>query len=154
MERVAKYFAALAAPGDEENMEARLIEKKKIDKTWTIPFAMNTNFFGREKELDEIDGCFFRFRKSNSMSTVIIHGVEAAGKTQIALEYAWSRAKKFDVVLWISARNEYSIHQSLTNAALRALKLTDARETTLIKNSVLVMKWLETVTGIIASPVF
>ncbi|CRG88563.1 hypothetical protein PISL3812_05594 [Talaromyces islandicus] len=137
---LASFYNGLVGLGEEENMKARIKMNIPLDKTCSIPFARNSEFFGRESELEELG----RFLGESVMSSVAIHGDSDYGKTQLALEYAWRKAHEFDVVLWLSAESEMAIHQSLTYAATKALGLKDADPIRHDKNAVLVMQWLKT----------
>lgn len=144
MADLASCYEALAAPGEENKLKEEIAKATPLDKTCTIPFERNPQFFGRESELDDLDG----FLNESGVSSVAIHGDEEVGKTQLALEYAWRKGPDFDVVLWVSANNELAIQQSLSHAATKALGLSGADPLLRSKNAVLVMQWLKT-TGIV-----
>ncbi|QKX60836.1 uncharacterized protein TRUGW13939_07982 [Talaromyces rugulosus] len=140
-----EYYKALAVPGEEEALKERIKNAKPLGKTLTIPFERNPEFFGCEKELAEVDDFFKKQNSSNQVSAVFILGMHGFGKTQLALEYAWKNAPNYDFVLWVSAKNELSIQQSLSYAATKALGLADADPTlNNMVNAVLVMQWLAT----------
>lgn len=147
---LASRYTVLAIPGKEEKLKKAIESTKPRHKTCTIPFARNPQFFGRKGELGQLDNLL---KKPNSpenknVPAVAIWGDGGVGKTEIALEYAWSKASEYDVVLWVSARSRIAIQQSLTNASKTALGLKHAQGKLHLKNAVFVMQWLKT-TGIV-----
>lgn len=85
----------------------------------SIPFPVNPNFLGREKELDQVrthldntDGPNEPFR------TLILCGLCGIGKTQIALAYAHEQiAAGTEAVLWFNWGTFDSLERSLTAVA-------------------------------------
>lgn len=71
-----------------------------LGQVWRVPFARNVNFTGRTQLLDRISGSF---AQSNRFATVALHGMGGVGKSQLALEYAYSREASYRVVAWLRA---------------------------------------------------
>jgi len=109
----------------------------------TIPVARNKQFFGRNGILDILDRFLHPSASSSGMSSVAIYGLGGIGKTQIALEYAWSRRELFNAVIWIPAENMLAIEQNLSQTALEVLKLPGAQAGAMQQNVVLFMDWLK-----------
>ena len=62
----------------------------------------NFSFCGRKKEIDTISDNF-----ANGFNTQILYGMGGSGKTQIALQYAYSRKNEYDTILWIDSTSYY-----------------------------------------------
>ncbi|KAF3153873.1 hypothetical protein TWF569_001465 [Orbilia oligospora] len=94
--------------------------KKKEEINYNVPlsfpFPRNRNFTGRDAELEAIDKHFSESTGSG-VSIYAIVGTGGMGKTQIALEYGYTRYEKtqFTAVFWISAMTEETIQTSLVN---------------------------------------
>ena len=108
----------------------------------SIDLHRNKKFFGRSTQLQEVDA-FVERKCGSGMFQCAITGMGGVGKTQFALEYAYSsfEAKKFDCVLWISSETEVDIRQSFGRAGDRlGLKCNDPSSTDHTKT----LNWLET----------
>ncbi|EGX47893.1 hypothetical protein AOL_s00081g220 [Orbilia oligospora ATCC 24927] len=98
----------------------RAAAKKKEEVNYNVPlsfpFPRNRNFTGRDAELEAIDG-YFSESTGSGVSIYAIIGTGGMGKTQIALEYGYTRYEKtqFTAVFWISAMTEETIQTSLVN---------------------------------------
>jgi tetratricopeptide (TPR) repeat protein len=68
-----------------------------LPKFWTVPFRSNPYFQGRDSDLK----CLFD--AIGRTGAVVVHGLGGIGKTQLATQYAYSRADDYQAVLWISA---------------------------------------------------
>jgi hypothetical protein len=67
-----------------------------------VPFPPNTNFYGQENILKEIEDKVAP--SPGTIKTLAIWGTAGVGKTQIALEFAnRQRQKEVKYVLWISS---------------------------------------------------
>ncbi|KAF3290972.1 hypothetical protein TWF970_000228 [Orbilia oligospora] len=92
--------------------------KKKEEVNYNVPpsfpFPRNRNFTGRGAELEAIDK-YFSESTGSGVSIYAIIGTGGMGKTQIALEYGYTRYEKtqFTAVFWISAMTEETIQTSL-----------------------------------------
>lgn len=119
-------------------------EERSLRKSCnTIPVARNGNFFGREDVLNALDEVLTPGPAKTGISSMAIYGLGGVGKTQIALEYAWSRKELFDAVLWIPAETQLAIEQNLSQTAVNVLKLPDAQQDATAQNVVLFMDWLK-----------
>jgi hypothetical protein len=65
------------------------------------------------------------------------------GKTQTALEFAYSHKKEFDAVFWVQADENVKLDESFANISseLRLLKASDAKDRVVSRNAVL--EWLQ-----------
>ncbi|KAF3177140.1 hypothetical protein TWF751_002664 [Orbilia oligospora] len=95
---------------------ARKKEEINYNVPLSFPFPRNRNFTGRDAELEAIDK-YFSESTDSGVSTYAIIGTGGMGKTQIALEYGYTRYEKtqFTAVFWISAMTEETIQTSLVN---------------------------------------
>ncbi|GCE20871.1 helix-turn-helix domain-containing protein [Dictyobacter kobayashii] len=94
---------------------------------WTIPYARNPHFTGRDSLLGQIAQQFFSaeaaqpvgLRRVALTQAQAIKGLGGIGKTQIAIEYAYRalEQKRYTHTLWISAASEESIQASFVALA-------------------------------------
>ncbi|KAL8690231.1 MAG: hypothetical protein Q9224_004454, partial [Gallowayella concinna] len=109
-----------------------------------LPVARNRRFFGRENTLAEIDRHLKPGNQSGgSLGSLAIHGLGGVGKTQIALEYAYSKQAELDAVLWVPAENTLALQQGFTKIAVDGLKLPNANPQSHQENMLLVLAWLQ-----------
>nr|MDT0664425.1 NB-ARC domain-containing protein [Micromonospora sp. DSM 115978] len=78
--------------------------------TWNIPPRL-AHFVGREDLLDDL--C----EKFCTQSTVAIEGMGGAGKTALAIEYAYRHAADYDAVWWVPAEQQDLAGQYVTAMA-------------------------------------
>lgn len=90
-----------------------------------VPRAAHTAaFYGRQDSFDEIDQILQS--PSTELRSVLITGLGGVGKTQTALNYAHSRAHKYDAIFWARSESSSSLAASFTNIA-RGLNLPGSR---------------------------
>ncbi|KAJ5949540.1 hypothetical protein N7454_001124 [Penicillium verhagenii] len=118
------------------------------------PFGHEEEFVGREDILDTIDNCFFPDVSQSenyirALSCCTISGLGGIGKTQTAIEYAWSRRKLFDAIFVVQADGAANLADSFADLASRLglLDLADksdglGKETDMIVSRSKAMKWL------------
>jgi hypothetical protein len=66
-----------------------------------LPKTRIETFYGREAQIDEIDA-YLGNQQLDRLRTFTIYGRKGIGKTQIALEFAYRHASKFDAIFWVS----------------------------------------------------
>jgi hypothetical protein len=108
-----------------------------------LPVARNRRFFGRQELLSEIDGHLKPEKDSTGLRSLAIHGLGGVGKTQVALEYAYSKRDDFDAILWVPAENILILQQGFTKIAVEGLRLPNANPKSDQENMLLVVSWLQ-----------
>ena len=84
----------------------------------------NADFFGRSTELERI-GNYLDPRSNTTLRTYTIFGRRGVGKTDIALEYAYTNLAKFDAIFWINCETAGALRTSFA-AIATALRLPNA----------------------------
>ncbi|KAF4461388.1 NB-ARC and TPR domain [Fusarium albosuccineum] len=102
----------------------------------------NPDFFGRKDVLDKIDDVLLPSSNQEGLRVFSLSGMPGLGKTQIALEYVFSREAKFDAIFWLSADKAVKIEESFSEIAIDfpLLSRDDAKDVVLSRNAVL--DWL------------
>ncbi|KAF3099954.1 hypothetical protein TWF102_005373 [Orbilia oligospora] len=99
-------------------------EDTRLIINYSIPFKIATprlkSFVGRNDTLLAIynyySDCKILNEESSTPCLFAITGLGGAGKTQIALEYAYRYKKEFTSIFWINAESEDSIQRSILTA--------------------------------------
>ncbi len=107
-----------------------------------LPVAKNNQFFGRQDVLRQLED-HLQPAGTKCLASIALHGLGGVGKTQIALEYAYSKLEELDAVLWVSAQDQWSIQQSFSRIAVDALQLPNASPQSHDENMLLVRLWLQ-----------
>ena len=78
---------------------------------WTVPFARNRRFVGRNSQLDQLEAAL---SAEQQPSKVAIFGLGGVGKTQIALELAYRTQERYPEcsIFWVPATNSESLQQA------------------------------------------
>ncbi|KAK5451987.1 hypothetical protein LTS15_007710 [Exophiala xenobiotica] len=93
-------------------MDSLVVERKqaKLPCFMLQTFEQNSNFHGREDVLSRMDEVLLpscteadNEDKPAEVRCVTLHGPPGIGKTEIAVQYAYTRRDKFDAVFWIHA---------------------------------------------------
>lgn len=97
--------------------------------------SRNTNFFGREDVFEKLDrlllpsNCATVSSEGETMKHVSLCGMGGLGKTEIAVEWAYSRRDMFDAVFWIRADEQSKMESDFASIAT-SLGLDDTSEAT------------------------
>lgn len=79
----------------------------------------NPNFYGRDDVLALIDQTLLpRLDTQTELSVFTLYAMGGMGKTQVAIEFLFTRQQKFDVVLWVYADDETILAQTMARAAI------------------------------------
>ena len=77
-----------------------------LPRIWNIPPPRNPNFTGREDELRQLRT---DLTGGHAAAIVPIAGLGGAGKTQLAVEYAYRHIADYDVVWWLRAEDSTTL---------------------------------------------
>lgn len=110
-------------------------------------YVRNAEFSGRDDILDRLDDVLLlsQEQRSHGVSqphSIVLSGLGGIGKTQCALEYAFSRQHKFDAVLWAHADTAAKLDESYSqiSVSLGLEGASKAGDRVISRN--LVMEWL------------
>ncbi len=81
------------------------------------PWPRNPRFFGRKRELSEINIALNPESIEKTHKSFAIHGMGGVGKTQIALEYAYQAQIYFEAIFWLSAQSHLNLATGFSNIA-------------------------------------
>ncbi|PMD63260.1 uncharacterized protein K444DRAFT_626991 [Hyaloscypha bicolor E] len=114
-----------------KNMSQRYALTAEPDEPGTfpnkiLPFQLNQNFYGRKDELEKIYE-HLKPKNDKSYRTYTIYGRRGVGKTEIALQFAYSNPAGYDAVFWVQCETSVAIRQSFTDIAV-ALELPGAQK--------------------------
>ncbi|OQE40897.1 hypothetical protein PENCOP_c005G06057 [Penicillium coprophilum] len=103
----------------------------KQTRHWTVPFARNPRFVGRQQEIDYLENLIIH---AIGPTKVAIHGLGGIGKTQIALELAYRTREKVPEcsIFWIPCTSYESVQQAYMNIA-SALGISDIEPAKMIE---------------------
>ncbi|MGA2741807.1 MAG: toll/interleukin-1 receptor domain-containing protein [Bryobacteraceae bacterium] len=85
-----------------------------LPRIWNVPHPRNPNFTGREDELRQLRTSLI---DGHAAAIVPIAGLGGAGKTQLALEYAWRHIADYDAVWWLRAEDSTTLVADLAQLA-------------------------------------
>ena len=112
--RLRSYIAGAllgrAKPGTEPEFPGRAITREPrfpgaLPQIWKMP-ARNPNFTGRTEELADLRR---RMTTGSPVTVQTVHGMGGVGKTQLAVEYAYTHAADYDLVWWFAAEEPAAI---------------------------------------------
>lgn len=107
-----------------------------------LPFRKNPKFYGRKEELDRIQK-YLSPKGDQSYRTYTIYGRRGVGKTEIALQFAYTNPAGYDAIFWIQCETSVSIRQSFTDVAV-SLNLPGADKNGRHEENLLAVKdWLK-----------
>lgn len=82
---------------------------------YMIPYGFNPQFLYREEEISKLRNAIEPGNCNDGSRTVAIYGLGGVGKTQLALHYANSSTRLYDIILWIPAGTRVTMVQALAN---------------------------------------
>lgn len=139
-----KHIAAtfkLSQADEEALYRAAAHESPKIHN---LPFPRNPLFTGREAELGQLTQYLQESGSVALTQPVSISGLGGIGKTQLALEYAYScyRTEMYRAVLWVSAADKTALETDYVKLAHK-LELPDLNDREPYRSVQAVKDWLE-----------
>ncbi len=126
---------------DQETRELLEASLTALSPYWSVPFARNPLFTGREKILDALHAQLGNHQTVALTQSSALHGLGGVGKTQIALEYAYQHALEYGAVFWIGAETEEQMISSLLHIA-EVLQLPERNDKEQQRVIAAVQRWL------------
>jgi tetratricopeptide (TPR) repeat protein len=74
-----------------------------------IPFVRNTNFTGREEDLEKLAENLLKAHATNTVISQAVTGMGGLGKTQLAVEFAYRYGRRFKGVHWLDLRDPQAL---------------------------------------------
>ncbi|KAH8602769.1 hypothetical protein B0O99DRAFT_587847 [Bisporella sp. PMI_857] len=103
----------------------------------------NPRFFGRQDELESIERYLTPSRTQDSLRSYTLHGKRGVGKTEVAVQFAYTNRCNFDAIFWVQCETSISIRESFSEMAMK-LELPGAdREGHHEENLLAVQNWLK-----------
>jgi tetratricopeptide (TPR) repeat protein len=128
------------------DIEGHLIDLVKassiLKENFIVPYQRNTEFVGRTSFLDELERTFWNERPQESRRQVILSGLGGMGKTQLALEYAYTYEAKYESVFWVGAASNTTLLSSFQSVALRSGCIGDIEAVDQPRIAKKVLSWL------------
>jgi hypothetical protein len=84
---------------------------------WKIPFQRNPLFTDREDVLKKLSEALKAGNTAAIAQPQVINGLGGIGKTQTAVEYAYSNQENYKAILWVKAETEVSINTDFVTIA-------------------------------------
>lgn len=88
-------------------------------------FVRNLDFFGRRNVLSRLDECLLPSKdllvasQPDRARVGVLSGMAGLGKTETAIEYAYSRQQEFDCIFWLRAEDTGKLETDLAQIAVR-----------------------------------
>ena len=108
LENIGSIVSGLQHP---QSMETKLCAMRMI------PHSRNERFFGRSSVLDQMDIALKPSAPTFRQRHFALYGMGGSGKTQIALEYTYSRSAAYPTIMWILASSTDKIDQGFMQIA-------------------------------------
>jgi hypothetical protein len=87
-----------------------------------LGYGRNRMFTGRQELLVQLHSFVLEAKtRKHSSNVIVIHGIGGVGKTQLALEYAYSHGKEFASIIWVDAETIASAQRSFLDFASRLI---------------------------------
>lgn len=104
-----------------ENIVRKLQDPQPMQKNPSamriIPHSRNDQFFGRFSVLKKMDEILLPSSADRRQQKFALYGHGGSGKTEIALEYTYTRSQHYDIIIWILASSNEKIDQAFKQAA-------------------------------------
>lgn len=126
-----------------------LVEQHKVPEMpcyMTHPMERNPSFYGRKDILLQLDAILLpsvgAVSNAPALRSCTLYGLGGLGKTQIAIEFAFSRKTHFDAIFWVRADEIAKMAESFNRIArtLGILDPLDVGDRNVSRNAVL--EWL------------
>ncbi len=118
-------------------------DRARSTPLWHIPYRPNHFFTGRKEILQHLHAEFRNHQTSGGV--LALSGLGGVGKTQIAIEYAYTYRQDYQAIFWLNASTHVTMSSELVAmAALLDLSEQQEREEVIGKA---IKRWLATHTG-------
>ena len=84
-----------------------------------VPYQRNVHFTGREKLLATVHNELSKELPQRWNHRLALYGLGGVGKTQLALEYAYSHKENYHGVYWLSAVSQATLFSGFTEIAVQ-----------------------------------
>lgn len=84
-----------------------------------LPRPRNPSFVGRKEVLGQIDDFLLSTTEVDQLRSLTLCGKGRIGKTQLAIEYAYSRRERFDAIFWLSGEKTSTLATSFSQIAIK-----------------------------------
>lgn len=95
---------------------------------YSIPYGLNLRVFSRSDEVERMKTVLDPTDPRSQMRVVALHGLGGVGKTQLALHYANTSLKVYDVIACIPAETQIKIVQALSQLAVKLGLIEDGAQ--------------------------
>ena len=83
-----------------------------------LPVVPNPAFYGRQDILATLERCFAPTRRLANLRVASLVGLGGAGKTQVALKYAYSHIESYDAIFWVMAETCQKLAEEYSRLAI------------------------------------
>jgi tetratricopeptide (TPR) repeat protein len=119
-------------------------DSRYIEETFIVPYRRNPHFVGRKTLLTALRQKLIEEIPGKQNHCIALYGIGGVGKTQCALEYAYSSKDFYGRVYWISAVDQTSLFSGFQSLAKKA-QIQVPRDGTPSEIAGAVLLWLKTV---------
>jgi len=89
-----------------------------------LPCIQNVAFFGRDSAMQQLKFHLKPGNRPEDLLSCALYGLGGAGKTQIAIEYAYRHINDYAAICWVTAETQQKIAESFA-ALARSMKVVD-----------------------------
>lgn len=82
-----------------------------------LPFIQNASFYGREDVIARLTASLQSPQRQRKPNAQALYGLGGAGKTQVALEYAWRYVNHYDAIFWVNAETPLKLAETFGSLA-------------------------------------
>lgn len=100
-----------------KNLKAMNIDNSVRLPCQMIPYGLNPRFLGRSEEVAKVEETLDPPNGGAELRVMAIHGLGGVGKTQLALHYAQTSIKLYNVIAWIPSETQIKMTQALSALA-------------------------------------